>query len=98
MLKPGKLNITIDGQFGSTGKGLLNSYIAAHSTIDVAISNASPNAGHTFDLNDGKGKRTCFHLPVSGVVNSNTIIYLGAGSMIDPELLGWELKYFRDSS
>lgn len=93
-LQSGKLNITIDGQFGSTGKGALNAWLATHNVIDLAISNAAPNAGHTFDLCDGKGKRVAFHLPISGIVNENSIIYLCAGAIIDPEILRKEIEEF----
>jgi hypothetical protein len=40
-LIPGKFNIIIDGQFGSTGKGLLSNYISVFNHIDIAVSNAS---------------------------------------------------------
>lgn len=93
-LQKGKINITIDGQFGSTGKGLLNSVIAEKddTPIDFAISNAAPNAGHTYDV--GKGKKTVYHLPVSGVLRTNSTIYLCAGSIIDPEVLAKEITDF----
>ncbi len=87
----GKLNISIDGQFGSTGKGLLNSVLAKEE-INVAVTNAAPNAGHTFDV--GGGKKTVFHLPVAGVLNPGSRIYLCAGSIIDPELLANEIEEF----
>ena len=95
-LQKGKLNITIDGQFGSTGKGVLNSYLAKRpcNKIDIAVTNASPNAGHTYDLGEGRGKRTCFHLPVSAMLDKDTLIYLCAGSIIDPEILSKELTEF----
>ncbi len=87
----GKLNISVDGQFGSTGKGLLNSLLAKEE-INVAITNAAPNAGHTFDI--GAGKRTVFHLPVAGVLNPNARIFLCAGSIVDPGLLAREIEEF----
>lgn len=94
MLQPARLNITIDGQFGSTGKGTLNSYLAAgDAAIDIALSNAAPNAGHTFV--DAKGeKQTCYHLPVSGVLRPDARMYLCAGSIVDPELLSQEMAHF----
>lgn len=95
MLQRAHLNITMDGQFGSTGKGLLNDFIARNALIkpDICISNAAPNAGHTF-VDDNGQKRTVFHLPVSGVQLPHTIIYLCAGSIIDPELLLKEMREF----
>lgn len=52
MLQEGKLNLLLDGQFGSTGKGLFAHYIGCTNHIDIAISNASSNAGHTFCIGD----------------------------------------------
>jgi len=34
-LQEGKLNLLIDGQFGSTGKGLFAHYIGVNSHIDI---------------------------------------------------------------
>lgn len=96
MLQTGRLNITLDGQFGSTGKGLLNAYIAIRAARkpDICISNAAPNAGHTYVDPRSGDKRTTFHLPVSGVLCPDSLIYLCAGSIIDPELLARELAEF----
>lgn len=95
MLTKGKLNITMDGQFGSTGKGLLNDWIAQNADVlpNICITNASPNAGHTFVDTNGQ-KRTCFHLPVSGVILPHTQIHLCAGSIIDPVVLAEEMQTF----
>lgn len=90
------LNITMDGQFGSTGKGLLNSYIVEkfENKPDICVSNAAPNAGHTYVDEHGL-KKTVFHLPVSGVLLKDSRIHLCAGSIIDPELLAKEMSDFQ---
>jgi len=90
-LDSGKFNIIIDGQFGSTGKGLLSNYIGVFNHIDIAVSNASSNAGHTFYDADGK-KIIVKHLPVSGIVNKRSLIYLCAGSIIDLPILLKEIE------
>lgn len=92
MLKEGKLNILIDGQFGSTGKGLVASYIGWYNHVDIAITNASMNAGHTFYVNDVK--YVTKHLPITGILNKRSTIYLCAGAIINPEYLMQELKTF----
>lgn len=92
MLKVGKLNILIDGQFGSTGKGLVASYIGWYNHVDIAITNASMNAGHTFYI--GKKKYVTKHLPVTGILNKRSTIYLCAGAIIDPKFLLKELQIF----
>lgn len=99
MLTKGKLNITIDGQFGSTGKGLLNAWLTQNTDTapDICMTNASPNAGHTY-VDDRGQKRTCFHLPVAGILLPKTHIYLCAGSIIDPVILAAEMADFNISA
>ncbi len=92
MLKSGKLNVLIDGQFGSTGKGLVASYLGCYNHVDLAITNASMNAGHTFYI-DGE-KYVTKHLPITGILNKRSTIYLCAGAIIDPVYLLDELDRF----
>lgn len=89
---PGKINMIIDGQFGSTGKGLIASYIASQETIDLAIGRLSPNAGHTFY--HSRRKYVTKLLPVAGIIQPQSVIYLCAGSVIDVDLLLREMKEF----
>lgn len=91
MLDKGKLNILIGGQFGSEGKGVIASYLSQFD-FDVAVSNAGPNSGHTFYKD--KVKCTTQQLPVAGILNPNCIIYLCAGSVINPEILLKEIMYY----
>lgn len=89
MLK-GKAHVIIDGQFGSTGKGLLAAYLAGLQPLDVCTTNASANAGHTTVLESGE-QFVCYHLPTAGVIQAHSTIYLNAGSIIDPDLLEREI-------
>jgi adenylosuccinate synthase len=90
------VNIIIDGQFGSTGKGLIAGYIGATSRLDLAVSNAGPNAGHTYYTKGGE-KLLAYHLPLAGVVNDQEPdIYVCAGAIINPVLLGEELASFAE--
>ena len=46
-------HVLVDGQFGSTGKGLLASYLAEKAwdegiDFDIVVTSAGPNSGHTF--------------------------------------------------
>lgn len=92
-ITPNKAAVLIDGQWGSTGKGLLAAYLASRpeNKVKVATTNASANAGHTTILPDGN-KFVTFHLPTFAVMQSECFAYLNAGSIIDPELLMKELK------
>lgn len=99
-LIPGKINIVFDGQFGSTGKGLISGKIAqdhrrqSSTAIKYFVTNAAPNAGHTVDFGDGP--LITNHLPCGVLAsgNRNAIIYLCAGSIINPLLLKAEIEKF----
>lgn len=95
MLKQGKANILIDGQFGSTGKGLLAGYIANASNVEAeyAVTNAAPNAGHTFYAENGT-KIVAKHLPIYGILKQQCIIYLNAGAIINPKILFGEMEQY----
>lgn len=93
MIKKNKLNILIDGQFGSTGKGVIASYLSRFN-FDVAVTNSGANSGHTFYMN-GK-KCITQHLPVSGIMK-DCIIYLCADSVINPAILLNEIQRFKIS-
>ena len=88
----GKLNILLGGMIGSEGKGVIASYLGWYNHIDIAVTNSSPNAGHTFYLGDEK--HITRHLPISGILNKRSTIYLCAGSIIDPTTLLNEIKHF----
>jgi adenylosuccinate synthase len=92
MLLKGNANILIDGQFGSTGKGLLAGYIAHKTKVkaDFAVTNAAPNAGHTFY--EGDQKIVAKHLPMYGILDKNCVIYLNAGAVIKPDVLLKEMS------
>lgn len=92
VIQPGKVNMIIDGQFGSTGKGLIASAIAMENHIDLAIGRLSPNAGHTFYW-DGK-KCVSKMLPVAGIIQKRTGIHLSAGSVIDVDRFFQEIEEF----
>ena len=79
-------------QFGSTGKGLLASYLSTLNHIDLAVSNLSPNAGHTFEYNGTFAVSK--QIPICCILNKRCGAYLTAGSIIDVELLFLEMKKF----
>ena len=84
----------VDGQFGSTGKGVLAAWLARESVdkwcmFDAVISNAGPNSGHTFYY--GGEKVVLKQLPTFAVAQAKRgvapTIYLTAGAVIDPAIL-----------
>jgi adenylosuccinate synthase len=97
----------VDGQFGSTGKGVIAAWLAReayNNFLDFlwVVSNAGPNSGHTFY--HGNGKHVLKQLPTFAVamyllnkarhrVNTPDV-YLSAGAIIDVEILAAEaLRY-----
>lgn len=91
--------VLVDGQYGSTGKGLFAAYIAqrAHASPTVITTNQGPNSGHTALWSSRK--IITKQLPVSGVVlhefDSDPLVYLNAGAIIDPKILADELVRFK---
>lgn len=84
------LKVVFGGQFGSEGKGLLASWLAANENYRQSITDAGPNAGHTAVLEDGTTVVT-FHLPMTGVLNKDADIILSGGAIIDPDILRAEI-------
>jgi adenylosuccinate synthase len=83
-------------QYGSTGKGLFAAYLATlpQNHCQIAATNAGPNAGHTTCFKNGR-KFITFHLPTFGIIQEDAVIYLNAGSIIDPDGLRRELEEFK---
>lgn len=93
-LRPGAY-LVVDGQFGSTGKGLLSSLIADYG-IDTGLlthvtSNAGPNSGHTAYV---PHKVMTQQLPIATVMavvrQCRVKTTLNAGAVIDPNILLYE--------
>jgi len=88
-------HVLVDGQFGSTGKGVLAAWLASQNlnmTRDKwhgVISNAGPNSGHTFYHNGEKHvlKQLPTFAVASYLMGLTFPVYLSAGSIIDPEIL-----------
>lgn len=89
---PGKINMIIDGSFGSTGKGLIASKIASDNHIDIACTTTSPNAGHTFYI--GVSKYVTHLIPIAAILHTRSTIIFSAESVINPDLLFKEMKEF----
>ena len=88
----------VDGQYGSTGKGLAAALMAQlfADQVTVATCNAGPNSGHTSYFGDRKV--VLRQLPTFGVtaalMGQPCSIYLNAGAIIDPNVLEKELDEF----
>ena len=88
------VDLIMDCQFGSTGKGLFASYLAERHAPDVIAYAPSPNAGHTF-FHDGF--EIIHKMMPSGVVSSDLkTIVLGPGSLLDLNRLYREITRLED--
>jgi adenylosuccinate synthase len=97
------VHAVVDGQFGSTGKGVLAAWLAQQAfqqgvSFGAVVSNAGPNSGHTFYSDSGE-KHVLKQLPtfaVASVVNGygNPVVYLSAGAIIDMDILFAEARRY----
>lgn len=102
LFNPTGAHVLVDGQYGSTGKGVLGAYLA-HRAIDAGstnwggvVSNAGPNSGHTF-YHEGE-KVVLKQLPTFAVAAAKMglvlPVYLSAGAIIDPDILRKEAELY----
>lgn len=98
LMKPGFYAV-VDGQYGSTGKGLLASVLAEHlkGRVGLVTSNAGPNSGHTSYYGDEKV--VLRQLPTFSVMHSKYHGYmprthLNSGAIIEPECLKEETDLY----
>jgi adenylosuccinate synthase len=83
------LNVLMDGQWGSCGKGLFAGYLAKKHDLDVAITCRGPNSGGWYK--DKQQEILHKQLP-SSAVNPSTILMLSASSVIDEAILLHEIE------
>ncbi len=80
-------------QWGDEGKGKIIDYLSANAHY-VARFQGGNNAGHTVVIGD---KKTILHLIPSGILQENTICYIGNGVVVDPEILTKEIKILEEN-
>lgn len=90
-------HVIVDGQFGSTGKGLLASVVAEElgDMIDHVTCNAGPNSGHT--AYHGDHKIVLRQLPTAAVMvrrfwKKPVPVSMNAGAILDIEELNNEIE------
>ena len=92
LLSPG-INVLIDGQWGSTGKGKLSAFLADSSDVVYNTADFQPNAGHTVVLGD---KKFVTKAIPSGFVNLDARLYLSPASTINVDTLLSEIEMLED--
>ena len=80
--------IVVGAQWGDEGKGKIIDILTRHAK-HVVRSQGGNNAGHTIVIGDEEYK---LHLTPSGILHPHTQCYIGAGVVIDPEVLIFEMN------
>jgi len=92
MIKKGFVNILVDGQWGSTGKGKLAGWLLSHySEIDTVVSDFMPNAGHTF-IADTTERFMFKMLPMGSLFPNVKRVLVGPHAVISKPILFKELE------
>lgn len=84
-----KIDMLVDLQYGSTGKGLAAGYLASKRMYDMVVSANMPNAGHT--AYDDAGRKFVHKCLPSGVFNNPLVVAIGPGAVFDPTRLHMEV-------
>lgn len=90
-----KVDMIVDLQFGSTGKGLIAGYLAEKHEYDTVITCNMPNAGHTYI--DSKGNKMIHKVLPNGIVSPGLrCVMIGPGAVFDPARLKKEIEDARE--
>lgn len=82
--------VIVDGFYGDTGKGKIVSYLSIKDDVAVcARAGVGPNAGHTV-VHEGKTYK--LRMIPCGFVNPKAIMLIGAGVLVNPEIVLKEIK------
>jgi len=84
--------VVVGGFFGDEGKGKIIAYLANKENPFIAVrGGVGPNAGHTFSHG---GKTYKVRMLPSAALNPTTQLLIGAGVLINPEIISNEIKMF----
>jgi adenylosuccinate synthase len=83
-----KVDMVMDFQYGSTGKGLIAGYLAKRENYDTVVCSFATNAGHTYIDKEREMHVMTQQLP-TGAVSSDTVknILIGPGALIHHDTL-----------
>lgn len=92
-----QIDMIIDLQYGSTGKGLIAGYLAKREEYDTVVCAFAPNAGHRYVDAGREIDCTTQQLPTAAL-SSKTIknVLIGPGALISPKILQDEIKKYGD--
>ena len=90
------VTVIVGGFFGDCGKGKIISYLAMEDNPAITVrGGVGPNAGHTVVF---KGKSYKLRMLPSAILNEQTKLMIGAGVIVDPQVLLNEIKIFNVDS
>jgi adenylosuccinate synthase len=85
--------VTVGGFYGDEGKGKIIAYLAKKDSPSIAVrGGVGPNAGHTFTF---EGKEYKVRMLPSAALSLNTRLLIGAGVLVNPQVLLNEILMFR---
>lgn len=91
---PHKIDMVLDFQYGSTGKGLIAGYLAKRENYDTAICAFATNAGHTY-IDESRGIHVMTQqLPTAITSPSVKRVLIGPGSAIHLDTLREEIARY----
>lgn len=89
-----KIDLIVDLQYGSTGKGLLAGYLAETGRPDGVATCNMPNAGHTYI--DSKGNTMIHKVLPNGIVSPRLkYVFIGPGAVFSIDRLELEVQEAR---
>lgn len=84
--------VTVGGFFGDEGKGKIIAYLAKKDNPVIAVrGGVGPNAGHTFTAD---GREYKVRMLPSAALNPTTRLLIGAGVLVNPQVLLKEIQTF----
>jgi adenylosuccinate synthase len=85
--------VTVGGFYGDEGKGKIIAYLAKKDSPAIAVrGGVGPNAGHTFTF---EGKEYKVRMLPSAGLSPATRLLIGAGVLVDPQILLKEIAMFQ---
>jgi adenylosuccinate synthase len=85
--------VTVGGFYGDEGKGKIIAYLAKKDNPAIAVrGGVGPNAGHTFTFD---GKEYKVRMLPSAALNQTTKLLIGAGVLVNPQILLNEIAKFQ---
>ncbi|MEW5822539.1 MAG: adenylosuccinate synthase [Cyanobacteriota bacterium] len=86
--------VLVGAQWGDEGKAKVTDLLSKNADLIVRVQGGC-NAGHTVVVNDNTFK---FHLIPSGILYGDKICIIGAGTVINPEVLNKELESLKEKN